>query len=97
MDGAAERNDYALPVAYPFRFSDYAGYSHVKTKDDGVGAVDESDEFVTYVFRLKERIGRRQSKTGSTPENGAIRLSAACGILAISMTIERVPFWQTLI
>ncbi len=37
MDGAAERNDYTLPVAYPFRFSDYAGYSHVKTKDDGVG------------------------------------------------------------
>ena len=59
MDGAAERNNYALPVAYPFRFSDYVGYTHVKTKDDGVGAVDESDEFVTYVFRLKERIGHK--------------------------------------
>lgn len=46
-------------AAYPFHFSDCAGYSHVKTKDDGVGAVDESDEFVTYVFRLKERIGRK--------------------------------------
>lgn len=50
MDGAAERNDYALPVTYPFHFSDYAGYSYVKTEDD---------EFVTYVFRLKERIGRK--------------------------------------
>lgn len=59
MDGAAERNDYALPAAYPFRFADYVGYSHVKTKDDGVGAVDETDECVTYVFRLKKRIGRR--------------------------------------
>lgn len=49
----------ALDSGYPFHFSDYAGYSHVKTKDDGVGAVDESDEFVTYVFRLKERIGRK--------------------------------------
>ncbi|WP_313526801.1 class I SAM-dependent methyltransferase [Shinella sp.] len=59
MDGAAERNDYVLPVAYPFHLSDYAGYSHVKTKVDGVGAVDESDEFITYVFRLKERNGRK--------------------------------------
>ncbi|WP_430440232.1 alpha-ketoglutarate-dependent dioxygenase AlkB [Shinella sp.] len=32
---------------------------------------------------------RRQSKIRSTPENGAMRLSAACCILAISMTIER--------
>lgn len=59
MDGAAELNGYALPVAYPFRFADYAGYSHVKTKDDGVAAIDEGDEFVTYVFRLKKRAGRK--------------------------------------
>lgn len=59
MDGAAERNDYASPVAYPFRFADYAGYLHVKTKDDGVGAIDEGDEFVTYVFRLKKRVGHK--------------------------------------
>jgi hypothetical protein len=45
MDAAAERNNYALPVAHPFRLSDYAGYSHVKANDDGVGAVDESDKF----------------------------------------------------
>ncbi len=51
--------NHALPVAYPFRFSDYVGYTHVTTKDDSVGAVDEGDEFVTYVFRLKERIGRK--------------------------------------
>lgn len=35
VDGAAERNDYEIPVAYPFFFSDYPGYSHVKTIDDG--------------------------------------------------------------
>ena len=54
MDGAAERSEFALPVAHPFRFADY-----VKTKDDGIGAVDESDECVTYVFRLKRRLGRK--------------------------------------
>ena len=59
MDGAAERSEFALPVAHPFRFADYAGYAHVKTKDDGIGAVDDSDECVTYVFRLKRRLGRK--------------------------------------
>jgi len=34
-------------------------YAHVKTKDGGVGTVDESEESVTHVFRLKERIGRK--------------------------------------
>ncbi|MGK9052239.1 class I SAM-dependent methyltransferase [Neorhizobium petrolearium] len=51
MDGAAERNDYTIPVVYPFYFSDYPGYSHVKTKDDGISALDKGDEFVTYVFQ----------------------------------------------
>lgn len=59
MDGAAERNGFARPVAHPFHFSDYLGYSHVKTKDDGTCALDENDEFVTYVFQRKERTARK--------------------------------------
>ena len=54
-----EHHVAACKPAQAARFSDYVGYSHVKTKDDGVGAVDEGDEFVTYVLRLKERIGRK--------------------------------------
>jgi hypothetical protein len=42
-----------------FPLSDYAGYSHVKTHDDGLAAIDKSDNFVTYVFRLKEKVGRK--------------------------------------
>ena len=59
VDGAAERNEYENPVAYPFYFSDYPGYSHVKTKDDGSSAVGESDEFVTYVFHKKKQVARK--------------------------------------
>lgn len=59
MDGVAERNNFAIPVAHPFRFSDFPGYSHVKTKDDGICALDENDEFVTYVFQFKERAVRK--------------------------------------
>jgi hypothetical protein len=58
MDGASERNGYTLPIAYPFYTSDYPGYSHVKTKEDGVSALDEDDEFVTYVFQRKEKVSR---------------------------------------
>ncbi len=85
MDGAAKRNDYALPVAYPFRFSNYAGYSHVKTKDDGVGAIDESDEFVTCVFRLKERIGRKWI----TPFNGQAAFDAG------TIDVPAPVFWTS--
>ena len=59
VDGAAERNEYEIPVAYPFYFSDYPGYSHVKTKDDGSSAVGEGDEFVTYVFHKKKQVVRK--------------------------------------
>ncbi|MCZ7452356.1 class I SAM-dependent methyltransferase [Rhizobium rhizogenes] len=59
MDGAADRNDFAIPVVYPFHFADYPGYSHVKTKDDGTCALDENDEFATYVFQRKERPARK--------------------------------------
>lgn len=59
VDGAAERNDYEIPVAYPFSFSDYPGYSHVKTKDDGSSAVGEGDEFVTCVFHQKKQAARK--------------------------------------
>jgi hypothetical protein len=58
MDGAAERNDYATPIAYPFYFSDYPGYSHVKTKEDGIDAI-EGDEFVTYVFRRNRKAAHK--------------------------------------
>lgn len=60
VDGAADRNEYDIPVAYPFCFSDYPGYSHVKTIDDGLSAVGEGDEFVTYVFRKKARVARKR-------------------------------------
>ena len=59
VDGAAERNEYEMPVAYPFYFSDYPGYSHAKTKDDGSSAVGEGDEFVTYVFHKKKQVARK--------------------------------------
>ncbi|MEQ8306345.1 MAG: hypothetical protein RIA09_07280 [Hoeflea sp.] len=59
IDGAAERNEYEIRVAYPFSFSDCPGYSHVKTKDDGSSAVGEGDEFVTYVFHKKKRVARK--------------------------------------
>lgn len=32
MDRAAERSGFARPVAYPFQFSDYPGYAHIKRK-----------------------------------------------------------------
>jgi hypothetical protein len=35
VDGASECNEYEIPVVYPFYFSDYPSYTHVKTKDDG--------------------------------------------------------------
>lgn len=59
VDGAAERNEYEIPVAYPFYFSDYPGYTHVKTKDDGSSAVAEGDEFVTYVFHRNQQAARK--------------------------------------
>ncbi|TWF53318.1 class I SAM-dependent methyltransferase [Neorhizobium alkalisoli] len=59
MDGASERNSYAPPIARPFYTADYPGYSHVKTKEDGVSALDEGDEFVTYVFQRKEEAHRK--------------------------------------
>ena len=40
-------------------FPEYAGYSHVKTKNGGDEAIDKSDELVTYVFRLKQRVGHQ--------------------------------------
>jgi hypothetical protein len=49
----------SIPLAYPFYFSDYPGYSHVKTKDDGSSAVGEGDEFVTYVFHKKKQVARK--------------------------------------
>ena len=59
MDGAAERNDYEIPVAHPFYFADYPGYSHVKTKEDGSSALEKGDEFVTYVFRQNSKAARK--------------------------------------
>lgn len=40
-------------------FPEYAGYLHVKMKNGGDEAIDRIDEFVTYVFWLKERIGHQ--------------------------------------
>lgn len=59
VDGAAGRNEYEIPVAYPFYVSDCPGYSHVKMKDDGSSAVGEGDEFVTYVFHKKKQVVRK--------------------------------------
>lgn len=59
MDGASERSGYRRPIARPFYTSSYPGYSHVKTKEDGVSALDEDDEFVTYVFQRKEKAHRK--------------------------------------
>lgn len=59
VDGAATRNDYEIPVAYPFYFSDYPGYTHVKTKDDGTSVASSENECVTYVFERKTRAGRK--------------------------------------
>ncbi|WP_171904793.1 class I SAM-dependent methyltransferase [Hoeflea olei] len=59
VDGAAERNQYDIPVAHPFYFSDYPGYTHVKTKDDGSGALDAGDEFVTFAFQKKRQAVRK--------------------------------------
>lgn len=59
MDGAAERNNFASPVAHPFHLSDYPGYSHVKTKDDGTSALEEDDQFVTYLFKREQGATRK--------------------------------------
>lgn len=59
MDGAAQRNNYQMPVAHPFYFADFPGYSHVKTKDDGISAFEKGDEFVTYVFRQNNEASRK--------------------------------------
>lgn len=59
VDGAAERNEYETPVAYPFYFSDYPGYAHVKTKDDGTSVANSEIECVTYAFDRKRRVGRK--------------------------------------
>lgn len=59
VDDAADRNDYDIPVAYPFYFEDYPGYTHVKTKDDATGVAGASSECVTYVFEPKRRTGQK--------------------------------------
>lgn len=53
MDSAAERNGFEKPIAYPFYFANYPGYQHVKTKEDGHSAIDDGDQFVTYVFKKR--------------------------------------------
>ncbi len=53
VDDAARRNHYEIPVAYPFYFSDYPGYTHVKTNDDGTSVASSDSECVTYVFERK--------------------------------------------
>lgn len=53
VDDAAERSSFCAPTAHPFYFSDYPGYSHVKTKEDGSPAFENDDEFVTLVFQTK--------------------------------------------
>lgn len=63
VNGTVSRAGKVRKTAIDKRATHHPGDSHVKTKDDGVGAVDESDEFVTYVFRLKERVRRK----GITP------------------------------
>lgn len=59
LGGATERNEYEIPVTYPFYFADYPGYTHVKTKDDGSSAVGESDAFLTCVFHRKKQVARK--------------------------------------
>lgn len=53
VNGAALRNDYEIPVVYPCHFSDYSGYTHVKTKEDGTGVAGAESHCVTYVFQRK--------------------------------------------
>lgn len=53
VDDAAIRNDYEIPVAYPFYFSDYPDYTHVKTKEDGTSVAGTESDCVTYVFERK--------------------------------------------
>lgn len=59
MSDAAARNNFEEPTAHPFYFSDYPGYIHTKTKEDGESALNKDDEFVTYVFRKKSRRSNR--------------------------------------
>lgn len=59
MNGATELNGCKIPIAHPFYFADYPGYSHIKTKDDGSSALEEKDEFVTYVFRQNGEAARQ--------------------------------------
>lgn len=59
LGAPTERNEYEIPVTYPFYCSDYPGYSRVKTKDDGSSAIGEGDAFVTCVFHRKKRVARK--------------------------------------
>jgi hypothetical protein len=59
VDGAATRNEYEIPVAYPFYFSDYPGYTHVKTNDDGTSVATSENECVTYIFERKRRMAQK--------------------------------------
>ena len=52
------RNVYEIPVAYPFYFSDYPDYTHVKTEEDGTSVAGTESDCVTYVFERK-RLARK--------------------------------------
>ncbi|TDH35148.1 DUF2431 domain-containing protein [Pseudohoeflea suaedae] len=59
VDGAAARNSYEAPFAHPFKFSNFPGYIHVKTKDDGTSVASNDRECVTYIFSLKRNTNRK--------------------------------------
>lgn len=52
FEDAAEFAGFRSPASYPFDPSDFPGYSHVNTNDDG-SAIEEHKKFITRVFRLQ--------------------------------------------
>ncbi len=53
MDEVAAKSGFEKPVAHPFIMEDFSGYSYRKTKLDGKPAIENDDEFVTFVFKPK--------------------------------------------
>lgn len=52
FDEAAEETGFAEPATYPFEPDDFQGYVHTMTHQSG-SALDNHDDFSTWVFRLE--------------------------------------------
>ncbi|MEM0898496.1 MAG: hypothetical protein AAGI92_00925 [Pseudomonadota bacterium] len=56
-DDAAIFAGYEKPISYPFFPSDYPGYQHINTLDEGNSAIVDAKDVVTSVFKRKCDIG----------------------------------------